>query len=186
MPACTAEWTKDEGKDGCEHMLSTFRFSTCTIRDGSNTVEHAARFKQKIIVRFTHIPMTWRGWFLAKGRLFTITKLTRLSFQFRSISCTAWEEDPSTTGLPARSPRPQEHSPHSWTPTICSCPLRSVVIHEPLWSVLTLATLSYYTRPSSLMLVMMDGILPALKKPRPCCCFFRPGLDPCCPHWLFK
>jgi hypothetical protein len=123
-----------------------------------------------------------------KGLLFAFTKLTRLSFQFRSISCTAWEEDPSTTGLPARSPRTQEHSPHSWPPTICSCPLRSVVvIHEPLcWSVLTLATLSYSPRPSSLMLLMMDGILPALKKPRPCCCFFRPGLDPRCPHRLLK
>jgi hypothetical protein len=58
LPACAAEWTKDEGKDGCEDMLSTFRFSTCTIRDGSNTVEHTARFKQKMIVRFTYIPMT--------------------------------------------------------------------------------------------------------------------------------
>lgn len=132
-------------------------------------------------------PWHKRKWFLAKGLLFAITRLTRLPFQFRSTSCTAWEEDPSTTGLPARSPRPQEHSPHSWTPTICSCPLWSVVvIHEPLWSVLTLATLPYYTRPGSLMLLLMNGKVPALKKPRPRCCFFRPGVDCNCPHWLLK
>jgi hypothetical protein len=43
LPECGAEWRKDvEGKDGFEHMVSTFRFNACTILDGSSTVvEHA-------------------------------------------------------------------------------------------------------------------------------------------------